>query len=157
MWNNWWTYPVDDGFENNTAYTLGWYRTTIPTGALGLISYNSFHDDDDDAAWLEQIIGWESEPRTLYGHNVITNGSLATAFCFPSLRTAIVVLSNTAEAGDAPEIIPQIVTQALFALKSHVDLLRDLRGHRERCLKALDDVVCDWEQGRDVSKYTGST
>ncbi|KAL4745235.1 hypothetical protein BDW72DRAFT_186962 [Aspergillus terricola var. indicus] len=155
MWNNWWTYPVDDGFENDTAYTLGWYRTTIPTGALGLISYNSFHDEGDDA-WLEQIIGRESDPHTLYGHNGITNGSLATAYCFPMSQTAIVVLGNAAEAGDAPETISQILSQALFDLKPPIDLLPALRGQRERCLKAHGDVVRDWEQGRDVSKYTGS-
>lgn len=156
MWNNWWTYPVEDGFENDTAYTLGWYRTTIPSGALGLISYNSFHDEEDDDAWLGHIIGRESEPRTLYGHNGIANGSLATAYCFPSSRTAIVVLSNAAEAGDASETVSQILIQALFDLRPAIDLLPALRGQRERCLKAHDAVVRDWEQGRDVSKYTNT-
>ncbi|CAG8395664.1 unnamed protein product [Penicillium salamii] len=133
----------------------GWYRTTIPTGALGLTSYNAFHDDDS-ATRAKQLIGHQSEPRTLYGHNGIANGSLATVYCFPSSHTAIVVLGNAAEAGDAPESISQILIQAVFDLKPHVDLVPLLRQQRERCLKTHDDMVGDWKQGRDVSKYTGS-
>lgn len=40
MWSYWWARPVDDEFENETAYILGWFRPTMPTAALGMSSYN---------------------------------------------------------------------------------------------------------------------
>lgn len=154
MWGKCVTMREDD---NDTAWTLGWYRTIIPTDALEWRSYNSFEDKyEDSAAKLKNILGRDSEPRTLYGHYGISNGSLATTYCFPSSHTGIVVLGNAAETGDASTTIAQILVQAIFDLKPHVDLLPLLRQQRERCLKEHDGVIRDWKHGRDVSKYTSS-
>lgn len=157
MLNKWWIMQKKDEFDHDIAGALGWYCRTIPTGALDSGSYNSFKDDfEDSAVKLKDILGRDSEPRTLYGHYGISNGSLATTYCFPSSHTAIVVLGNAAEAGDAPTTIAQILLQAIFDLKPHIDLLPLLRQQRQRCLKEHDDVIRAWKGDRDVSKYTGS-
>lgn len=105
---------MEDGFNNDTVYTLGWYRTTMPSGAVGLTSYNFHGYADDGKPWIRQIIGQELTPRTLYGHNGILNGSVASAYVFPECHTAIVVLSNAADAGDAAETTAQVLLQAPF-------------------------------------------
>ncbi|KAJ5353740.1 hypothetical protein N7541_006304 [Penicillium brevicompactum] len=156
LWNRWWSHPVDDEFKNETAHTLGWYRTTIPTSRLGYGSYNTFdaNGGNKNDTLPENILGRESEPRTSYGHYGITNGSVATTYCFPSSHTAIIVLANAAEAGDASDTISKILLQAVFDLKPRVDLLPLLREQRKRCLKAHDKVIGDWEHSRDPSRYT---
>lgn len=115
MWNWWWSRPCDDGFNNDTAYTLGWYRTTIPTSALGMLSYNPVHKCKD-------IIGRESKPRTIYGHNGVVSGSVATAYLIPESHSAVVAFSNATD-GDAAETASQILLEALFDLQPAVDLL----------------------------------
>lgn len=70
MWKYWWYRPTEDGFENKTAYLLGWYCTTMPTRAVGLLSYNTTKGKPS----AKYIIGKESAPRTLYGHNGVTDG-----------------------------------------------------------------------------------
>ncbi|KAI1123622.1 beta-lactamase/transpeptidase-like protein [Nemania abortiva] len=146
MWNSWWTRPCEDGFENDTAYTLGWFRTTMPTSALGMLSYNSVHRKED-------IIGKESDSRTLYGHNGISNGFVATAYLIPDSHTAVVALSNTADAGDASETASQILLQAIFDLKPQIDLLPSLEASIADRLRMHKDMVKDWREHRDVSQY----
>src|SRR2546423_1282806 len=88
IWNEYWTRPVNDGFENETAYCMGWYRTTMPTGALGLYSYGHRTRWDPDSTYLKYIIGSESKPRLVYGHNGVNNGSTASLYTFPETQSA---------------------------------------------------------------------
>lgn len=146
MWNSWWGRPCDDGFDNKTAYTLGWFRTTMPTSALGMLSYNHVQRKED-------IIGKESGPRTLYGHNGCSNGFVATAYLIPDSHTAIVALSNVADAGDASETASQILLQAIFDLKPTIDLIPSLKASIADRQKKHENMVKDWRQHRDVSQY----
>ncbi|KAI0812220.1 beta-lactamase/transpeptidase-like protein [Xylaria sp. FL0064] len=146
MWDSWWWRPCDDGFDNKTAYTLGWFRTTMPTSALGMLSYNTIQRKED-------IIGRESDSRTLYGHSGCSNGFVATAYLIPDSHTAVVALSNAADAGDAAETASQILLQAIFDLKPHIDLLPSLEASIADRLKKHDDMVKDWREHRDVSQY----
>lgn len=146
MWGWWWTRPVDDGFDNNTAYMLGWWRTTMPTSALGQLSYNAIHRRED-------IICKNSGSRTLYGHNGITEGSVATTYLIPSSHSAIVVLSNAADAGDASEATSQIMLQALFDLQPSVDLVAAVQLSRNERLERHEKMISTWQENRDVSKY----
>ncbi|KAJ5433193.1 uncharacterized protein N7458_012349 [Penicillium daleae] len=157
MWNYWWTRPVNDGFENDTAYTLGWHRTTMPTAALGIGSYNRHADVEKSYLDAKTILGKDSEKRTLYGYNGIVNGFVATAYIFPEARTAIVTLSNAANAGDAGETASRIMLQALFRLKPRVSTLQPLRDARDRCLRAHETMVADWQHGRDTARFIGAS
>lgn len=146
LWGWWWSRPINDGFPNDTAYTLGWLRTTMPTSALGMLSYNSIHE-------AEHIIGKQSEPRTIYGHNGIANGSVATAYVIPESHSAVVVLSNAASTGDAAETTSQLLLQALFDLQPPVDLIPSLQASRDDRIEKHADMVRDWESHRDVASY----
>lgn len=134
MWNWWWGRPCDDGFDNKTAYTLG------------MLSYNHVHRKED-------IIGKESGPRTLYGHNGCSNGFVATAYLIPDSHTAVVALSNAADAGDASDTASQILLQAIFDLKPTIDLISSLKASIADRQKKHENMVKDWRQHRDVSQY----
>ncbi|KAK1255543.1 LOW QUALITY PROTEIN: hypothetical protein MKX08_009538 [Trichoderma sp. CBMAI-0020] len=146
LWEWWWTRPVDDGFDNNTAYMLGWWRTMMPTAALGQLSYNAIHRCED-------IIGKSSGSRTLYGHNGVTEGSVATAYLIPSSHSAIVVLSNAAYAGDASDATAQIMLQALFDLQPSVDLVAAVQLSTNERLERHEKMISTWQENRDISKY----
>jgi CubicO group peptidase (beta-lactamase class C family) len=150
MWSNWWTRPVEDGFENDTRYLLGWYRTTIPSAALGLTSYNAHSYSAEDKPY---IIGRNTPPHTVYGHNGIANGAVSTVYLIPESHSAVVVFSNAADAGDASEVVAKILLQALFDLKPHIDLIPYIRDARDRRLKAHEDMISDWRRGRDPDLY----
>jgi CubicO group peptidase (beta-lactamase class C family) len=157
MWSYWLDRLVDDGFANETAYALGWFRTTMPTAALGMSSYNRYADDE--SCWVDEqtILGKESKRRTLYGYNGVTNGFVATAYLFPEAHTAIVALSNTANAGDAAETASRIMLQALFKLKPRVSTLQPLRKARDGCINAHEKMVAEWQLNRDVARFTGAS
>jgi CubicO group peptidase (beta-lactamase class C family) len=157
IWNKYWTRPVEDGFENNTAYCMGWYRTTMPTGALGLYSYGHRTRWDRESTYLKFIIGRESKSRLVYGHNGVNNGSTASLYTFPETHSAVVVLSNGCDVGDASDTTSQILIQALFGLKPHIDLLPRLEKEVELCLRAYDDIVADWNKHRDTSAVERSS
>ena len=151
IWDTYWTRPIEDGFPNDTAYCMGWYRTTMPTGALGLYSYGHRTRWDADSTYLKYIIGRESKPRVVYGHNGVNNGSTASLYTFPETHSAVVVLSNGCDVGDASDTVSQILIQALFDLKPHVDLLPRLEKEIDLCLRDFEDIVNEWTRHRDTS------
>ncbi|KAJ5948568.1 hypothetical protein N7454_001875 [Penicillium verhagenii] len=143
LWKNYWTRPIDDGFPNERAYTLGWSRTTLPTAGLGLNSSNRYTISRDSDS--QTTLGRDSEPRTAYGHNGNANGSTASAYVFPDSHAAVVAFSNVSYECDAAEAATRILIQALFDLKPHGSWVEE----RERTVK-------EWEDHRDISKYTSS-
>ena len=150
-WSRCWTQPIDDGFENDTAYCLGWYETTMPSSAVGLVSYNHRRRRDAEQWVIPYIIGKDSPKRTLYGHNGVANGGTATMYLLPESHSAVVALSNAADTGDAAETTAQILLQALFDMTPKVDLLIPLQEEAKRTLQDHDDMIKSWRKGRDVS------
>lgn len=153
LWSAYWQRPVDDGFQNETVYLLGWYRTTMPTAALGVVTVNEYAHPKESG--MKEVIGRDSGPRTLYGNNGIVNGSVATAYVFPESHTAIVALSNAADACDVAEVSARILLQALFDLQPHVDMLQALNDVKDRRLRKFANMVADWQRDRDSDQYTG--
>lgn len=151
IWYRWWTRPVDDHFDNKTAYCLGWYRTTMPTGALGLLSYSFLTRLDQDKTYLKSILGKDSKPRLVYGNNGVNNGGLSTVYVFPETKSAVVVLCNGADVGDAGDVVSQLLVQALFDLKPHVDLLPRLTKDIKLRYKHFEGMIADWRRNRDTS------
>jgi CubicO group peptidase (beta-lactamase class C family) len=80
-----WSIPIAKaaGFADETKYLLGWYATTIPTPLLGFTVYNNRARNDKDRPYLKKIIGAESSPRRVYGHNGIWHGSYASFNLLP--------------------------------------------------------------------------
>lgn len=150
LWNRWWTRPHDDGFDNETAHTMGWVRTRMPSSALGSTSYNRGRQAED-------IIGKDSQPRWVYGHSGLSNGAVATFYVLPESHSAVVVMSNAADAGDASETASQILLQALFDLQPKVDLIKALKGSQEHASKEHQKMVDDWKKNRDPSQFSAKT
>ncbi|KAJ5093217.1 hypothetical protein N7456_009078 [Penicillium angulare] len=153
MWDYWWERPIEDGFENDTAYMLGWYRTTMPTIALGMTSLHGCMNTNVNDSWNMNIIGRESKSRTLYGSHGISNGGVATAYVIPESGTAIVALSNAADACDAADTASKILLQALFDLKPKVDLVSYMISERDRGIKQHESMISHWKRGYDAKKY----
>ncbi|KAJ5097394.1 hypothetical protein N7456_008115 [Penicillium angulare] len=148
MWDSWWNLPTDDGFPNETAYLLGWFKTILPTAALGWGSLNNY------GGTQESIIGRDSEPHTLYGNIGHVNGSDAAAYIFPETHTGIVALSNASDGHNAAEAAARILTQAVFDLKPHVDVPSQLQEAGKRRFQTRRNKVLEWESHRDVTAYT---
>ncbi|KAJ5947161.1 hypothetical protein N7466_000176 [Penicillium verhagenii] len=154
LWNHYWTRPIDDGFPNGRAYTLGWSRSTLSTAGLGLNSTNCYTISKDPDS--QTTLGRDSEPCTAYGHNGNANGSTASAYVFPDSHAAVVAFSNVSYECDAAEAATRILVQALFDLKPHVDCISALREARDRGFEEREKTVKEWEEHRDVSKYTST-
>jgi hypothetical protein len=152
IWYRWWTRPVEDDYDNKTAYCLGWYRTTMPTGALGLLSYSFLTRLDQAKTYLNFILGRDSKPRLVYGNNGVNNGGLSTMYVFPETKSAVVVLCNGADFGDAADVVSQLLVQALFDLKPYVDLLPRLKIDIDLRKEHFKGMVTDWKQNKDTSQ-----
>ncbi|KAK5092951.1 hypothetical protein LTR70_005185 [Exophiala xenobiotica] len=144
-WDIYWTRPMEDGFENDTAYAMGWYETTMPSGALGLLSYSHRRYLNVKDSVVPYIIGKESPRREVHGHNGITNGATATVYVLPNSHSAVVAFSNAAETA------AQILLQALFDMTPKGDLLVPLREEIDRTLNKHVDINREWRKNRDVS------
>ncbi|KAF7591434.1 hypothetical protein BBP40_001536 [Aspergillus hancockii] len=120
-----WTRPVDDTFQNETAYCLGWLRVEMPSSMIGSLSCNT--DTRKNGEHLRYILGTQSDPMVTICHNGVTHGSTAALYTFPETQSAVVVLSNGLHSGDASDFTAQCLIQALFNLQPYVDLLPLIR------------------------------
>ncbi|KAB8069768.1 beta-lactamase/transpeptidase-like protein [Aspergillus leporis] len=120
-----WTRPVDDPFQNETAYCMGWLRVEMPSCMIGSLSCNT--DTRKRGEHLKYILGTQSEPMVTICHNGVMYGSTAALYTFPKTQSAVVVMSNGLQSGDASDYTAQILIQALFNLQPYVDLLPLIR------------------------------
>ncbi|KAF2127855.1 beta-lactamase/transpeptidase-like protein [Dothidotthia symphoricarpi CBS 119687] len=148
-----WTRPssVKKPLTSDTAYCMGWYKTTIPTPMLGFLSYNDMTRDDSDETNLDFIIGVESTKKELIAHNGVFCGSSCAFYTFSDTQSAIVVFANGQQDADAAEFAAQIITQALFDLSPKVDILSLARQEVfRRRQNFTDSLWFNWENGRDI-------
>lgn len=139
-WDIYWARPMEDVFENDTAYAMGWYETTMPSGALGLLSHNHRRYLNVKDSVVPYIIGKDSLRREVHAHSGITNGETATVYVLPDSHSAVVAFSNAADAGDAAETAAQILLQALFDRTPKIDLLVPLRQEIDPTLTERKDI-----------------
>ncbi|KAI2789734.1 hypothetical protein POX_d05231 [Penicillium oxalicum] len=156
IWNHEWERPVNDGFNNKPAHTLGWNRTTMPSAALGTGSYNRFSDSEKSYLDPKTIIGKDSEPCTVYNYHGVTNGFVSAVYILPETHTAIVALSNSTSNGDAAETAIRIMLQALLKFKPRVSAFQPLRAARDRCNHAFEKMLAEWNSGCDPALFTGN-
>jgi CubicO group peptidase (beta-lactamase class C family) len=142
---------VDDGFENEFAYCMGWYRTYMPSDALGLLSYNGKVMSYDPDIHSRHIIGRDSPRRLTLAHHGLLSGSTTSVYVFPETQSAIVVLTNGATSADASDFVAKMSIQALFNLQPHVDLFPLMKAEARAHQQWFEDLVRDWQEHRDVS------
>ncbi|KAE8374636.1 beta-lactamase/transpeptidase-like protein [Aspergillus bertholletiae] len=124
-----WTRPVDDSFQHETTYCMGWLRVEILSSSIGMLSCNT--DTRKRREHLKYILGTKSDLMLTICHNGVMNGSTAALYTFPKTQSAVVVLSNGLHSGDASDFRAQILIQALFNLQSYIDLLPLVRMEAE--------------------------
>ncbi|KAB8235162.1 serine hydrolase domain-containing protein [Aspergillus alliaceus] len=145
-----WTRPVDDSFQNETAYCMGWLRVEMPSSSIGMLSCNT--DTRKRKEHLKYILGTQSGPMVTICHNGVVNGSTAALYTFPETQSAVVVLSNGLHSGDASDFVAQILIQALFDLQPNVDLLPLVRMEAEIPRQWYESkFAAPWRQDRRLA------
>jgi hypothetical protein len=131
---------------------MGWYRTYMPSDALGLFSYNGKVMAYDPDIQARHIIGRDSPRRLALAHHGLLSGSTTSVYVFPETQSAIVVLTNGATSADASDFVAKMLIQALFNLQPHVDLFPLMKAEAKAHQRWFEDLVRDWREHRDVSQ-----
>jgi hypothetical protein len=85
---------------------------------------------------MKYIIGRNSGRRLVDGHNGVNDGPTASLYTFPETRSAVVVLTNACDVGDASDTTSQILVKR-FDLKPRIDLLPRLEKESWSVLTGL--------------------
>ncbi|KAF5005502.1 hypothetical protein FDECE_8080 [Fusarium decemcellulare] len=151
IWNVQWTRPTEDGFDNQLAFALGWYRGYLPTSGLGYVGMNYRVKDQDTAEYDRRyILGGDSPRRFFVGHQGNANGYASAIYLAPESKSAVVALSNGQNLGDAADFAAKIMLQALFDTNPHVDHLELARKEAALHRRWYEDVLVDWLAHSDV-------
>ena len=136
------------------GYCLGWFKTTMPSNMSSWGSYNllTSAEAETDRLNKEDILGTESPPRTLIKHTGLENGAAVSVNTFPESNSAVVVLSNGLNVGDASDFTAQILIQALFDLKPYVDIMPRVKIEGDRRRQQYSRLLQDWEANRDTQE-----
>jgi hypothetical protein len=111
---------------------------------------------DRDPDFANFILGADSPKKLMIKHTGLGIGVSASVSTFPETRSAVVVLSNGLDAGDASDFAAQILIQELFDLKPRVNLmdLVDIEVDR-RDREYETSIMAKWRENRDVSHPEG--
>ncbi|KAF4970344.1 hypothetical protein FSARC_2600 [Fusarium sarcochroum] len=151
IWRGQWTRPMDDGFDNQLAYCLGWYSGYMPTAGVGYMGTNHKVRNKDRAAFNSRyILGRDSPRRFFVAHQGNANGYSSAIYLFPDTNSAVVALSNGGNLGDASDFAAKIMIQALFDTKPHIDYLELAKEEAHLHRRWYQDVLVDWLANSDV-------
>ncbi|KAF4972995.1 hypothetical protein FSARC_572 [Fusarium sarcochroum] len=151
IWSGQWTRPIDDGFDNQLAYCLGWYSGYMPTAGLGYMGTNHKVRNQDRAAFNSRyILGRDSPRRFFIAHQGNANGYSSAIYLFPDTNSAVVALSNGGNLGDASDFAAKIMIQALFDTKPFIDYLELARKEAHFHRRWHQEVLVDWLAHSDV-------
>ena len=145
-----WTRPTEDGFDNEAAYCMGWYRAFLPTAAFGLLSHNYRVLWEDPEYSAKHIIGRASPRRLFFGANGLMSGASSAIYIFPETNSAVVAFANGFNDGDAPDFAAKVLTQELFRLEPRVDLLPLARREAAADRQWYHNLLVDWLKNRNV-------
>ncbi|KAL9103693.1 MAG: hypothetical protein Q9163_001287 [Psora crenata] len=94
--------------ELERSYALGWIRTVLP-GPLGTVGLNPMYVDAMPLAGKGL-----KEPKMVYHHQGSLIDFLSSIHLVPSLRTAVVVLTNSMSINDAADWLGQLILEAVL-------------------------------------------
>ena len=161
----WVDFSTREGDLEQPGYCLGWFRAVMPTSRLGWGSYNEMTQDDAGCVESKDILGRELENgKTVIKHTGIGAGAAVSLWTFPETRSAVIVLSNGLNLGDASDFTAQVLTQALFDLEPKVDILDQARREKHKRSKHFDNTILGlWKKhsnltvldSRDMEEYVG--
>ncbi|KAL2814522.1 beta-lactamase/transpeptidase-like protein [Aspergillus cavernicola] len=145
-----WTRPSDDPeFSKETAYCMGWFRMRLPSSMFGEFSGNGLSRHKEHKVHLQHIIGKDAETFQMIGHTGGMRGSIFSVFTFPETQSAVVTMTNGRDFGDASDFTAQILTQALFDMKPHMDLTSWAKKEKELAAGFHRETIeRPWEENR---------
>ncbi|KAL9077563.1 MAG: hypothetical protein Q9157_003315 [Trypethelium eluteriae] len=160
-----WTRPHDDNFQTTSQFHLGWMRAAIPSCQLTWGSWNELTLFDEDHTAFNYILGQDGHQSIGFlKHTGLGIGSSLSVNTFPSTSSAIVVLCNGLNVGDAADFAAQVYIQELFDLKPRQDIasLMSLETDRRR-REFYDKIMREWLEHRRINDprsppedYTGN-
>ena len=149
-----WTRPHDDNFQTTSQFHLGWMRATIPSCHVSWGSYNEMASmEDEERTAFRYILGQDSSEKEIeiLKHTGVGYGSSLSVNTFPGTSSAIVVLCNGLNVGDAADFTAQAYMQELFELEPRQNLwpLMELETQRRR--EEYDTKVMHaWRENRKI-------
>lgn len=148
-----WTQPADDtSTSQDAAYCMGWIRMNLPSSMLGVMSGNRFSRDRHHRMHLRHILGTESSPIQTIGHSGSMFGSVATVWTFPDTQSAVVVMANGRNFGDASDFTAQILIQALFDMTPRIDIIPWVKMEVDLARRFFDEKLLQpWKENRQLT------
>ncbi|KAH7252748.1 beta-lactamase/transpeptidase-like protein [Fusarium tricinctum] len=151
IWGAQWTRPMQDGFDNELAYCMGWYSGYMPTAGLGYMGTNhEVRKQDQKVFNSKYILGRESPRRFFVGHQGNANGYSSAMYIFPETKSAVVALTNGGNLGDAADFTAKIMIQALFNTKPYIDYLKLAQEEANLHRHWHKQLLVDWLAHSDV-------
>ncbi|KAH6964591.1 beta-lactamase/transpeptidase-like protein [Fusarium avenaceum] len=153
IWGPQWTRPMQDGFNNELAYCMGWYSGYTPTAGLGYMGTNhEVRKQDQEVFNSKYILGRESPRRFFVGHQGNANGYSSAMYLFPETKSAVVALTNGGNLGDAADFTAKIMIQALFDTKPHVGYLKLAQEEANLHRHWHKQLLVDWLAHSDIMR-----
>lgn len=143
--------------ELERSYALGWIRTVLP-GPLGTVGLNPMYVD------AMPLVGKGlKEPKLVYHHQGSLIDFLSSIHLVPSLRVAVVVLTNSMSINDAADWLGQLLLETILDNPEPNDYVNLARKSVEVSNSLWPKMAEDLEHARipntpmrDLSEYVGS-
>lgn len=153
IWGPQWTRPMQDGFDNELAYCMGWYSGYTPTAGLGYMGTNhEVRKQDQEVFNSKYILGRESPRRFFVGNQGNANGYSSAMYLFPETKSAVVALTNGGNLGDAADFTAKIMIQALFDTKPYIDYLKLAQEEAKLHRHWHKQLLVDWLAHSDIMR-----
>lgn len=148
----WWGRPHYDPFQNESRYHLGWMKVIMPSCMVSWGSWNKTLADNisvEDHSFRDaNILGTQSEKRLMFKSTGCGFCGVGSVNIFPETHTAIVVLSNGINCGDAADFVASLHIQEVFDLQPRVDILSVAKAEVTTRLKDFDEIMKDLQEHR---------
>lgn len=148
----WWGRPHNDPFQNESRYHLGWMKVVMPSCMVSWGSWNKTLADNitaEDHSFRDaNILGTQSEKRVMFKSTGCGFCGVGSVNIFPETQTAIVVLSNGINCGDAADFVASLYIQEVFDLQPRVDILSVAKAEVTTRLKDFDEIMKDLQEHR---------
>ncbi|CAJ2511815.1 Uu.00g074400.m01.CDS01 [Anthostomella pinea] len=136
--------------DGKVSYALGYYCGYLPVATIGGNGINCRTEERDPSFFDAHTIGRDSPRRFFIGHNGVWSGYASAVFMFPETKSAVMALANGLNLSDAADWSAKILTQALFDMKPHVDLLPLVKREAGAWYRVFCEMLIEWLEHRSV-------
>ena len=134
--------------QRECGYCLGWFKATMPSTLSSWGSYNMHTTKSEDILEDKDVLGADSPPRILIRHTGLGVGAAVSLNTFPETNSAVVVLSNGLNVGDASDFAAQILIQALFDLKPYISIMPRVQLETSLRRQQFELLIREWQENR---------